>query len=180
MKTCRLTLHPFSIVKEVLYDKDRKRARGVEISDAENGQTYQYTARVVFLNASTFNSTWLLINSATEVWEGGLGSSSGELGHNVMDHHFRIGAGGRVEGYLDNYYIGRRPGGVYILRFRNVGSDRRGYLRGFGYQGGAGRGLGLSEVVAELAVGSELKEALSVPGEWSIGLGAWRNAALPR
>ena len=36
------------------------------------------------------------MNSATDVWEGGLGSSSGELGHNVMDHHFRDGASGYV------------------------------------------------------------------------------------
>src|SRR6185312_2967500 len=103
MKTGNLTLRPFSIVKEVLYDKDRKRARGVEVIDAETGQTYTYTAKVIFLNASSFNSTWLLMNSATDVWEGGLGSSSGELGHNVMDHHFGAGASGRVEGYDDKY-----------------------------------------------------------------------------
>jgi len=101
MKTGNLTLRPFSIVKEVLYDKDRKRARGVEIIDAENGLTYEYTAKVIFLNASAFNSTWLLMNSATDIWEGGLGSSSGELGHNVMDHHHMRGASGRVDGYED-------------------------------------------------------------------------------
>ncbi len=71
MKTGNLTLRPVSIVKEVLYDKDRKRARGVEVIDAETGQTYQYTAKVIFLNASSFNSTWLLMNSATDVWDGG-------------------------------------------------------------------------------------------------------------
>jgi len=172
MRTGRLTLRPFSIVKEVLYDKDRKRARGVEVIDAENGQTYQYTARVIFLNASTFNSTWLLMNSATDVWEGGLGSSSGELGHNAMDHHFRVSARGRVEGHLDSYYYGRRPAGFYVPRFRNVGNDRRDYLRGYGYQGGASRGRGLSQLIAELSVGPELKEALSEPGEWAIMMGA--------
>ncbi len=113
MKTGNLTLRPFSIVKEVLYDKDRKRARGVEIIDAENGQTYEYTANVIFLNASSFNSTWLLMNSATDVWDGGLGSSSGELGHNVMDHHFGAGASGRVEGYDDKYSL--RPPPVRFL-----------------------------------------------------------------
>jgi choline dehydrogenase-like flavoprotein len=123
----------------VLYDKDRKRARGVEIVDAETGQTYEYTAKVIFLNASAFNSTWVLMNSATDVWEGGLGSSSGELGHNVMDHHFEAGAQGVVDGFEDRYYSGRRPCGFYIPRFRNVGDDRRDYLRGFGYQGGASR-----------------------------------------
>ncbi|WCE06025.1 GMC family oxidoreductase [Pseudoxanthomonas sp. JBR18] len=172
MATGNLTLRPFSIVKEVLYDKDRKRAKGVEIIDAETGQTYVFTAKVVFLNASAFNSTWLLMNSATEVWEGGLGSSSGELGHNVMDHHFRVGASGRVDGYEDKYYYGRRPCGFYIPRFRNLNGERRDYLRGFGYQGGASR-TGWSRDIAELNIGADLKQALSVPGEWRIGMTAF-------
>ncbi|TAA26935.1 GMC oxidoreductase [Pseudoxanthomonas winnipegensis] len=172
MATGNLTLRPFSIVKEVLYDKDRKRAKGVEIIDAETGQTYVFTARVVFLNASAFNSTWLLMNSATDVWEGGLGSSSGELGHNVMDHHFRVGASGRVDGYEDKYYYGRRPCGFYIPRFRNLGEERRDYVRGFGYQGGASR-TGWSRDIAELNIGADLKQALTVPGEWRIGMTAF-------
>jgi choline dehydrogenase-like flavoprotein len=96
MKTGNLTLRPFSIVTQVLYDKDKKRARGVEVIDAETNQTYEFTANVIFLNASSFNSTWILMNSATDIWPGGLGSSSGELGHNVMDHHHRVGAIGMV------------------------------------------------------------------------------------
>jgi len=172
MKTGRLTLRPFSIVKEVLYDKDRKRALGVEVIDAQNSQTYHYTAKLVFLNASTLNSTWLLMNSATDAWPGGLGSSSGELGHNVMDHHLGAGANGQVDGYFERYYIGRRPTGFYIPRFRNVGSDKQNYLRGFGYQGSALRGRG-SRNVAEIAIGLELKEALSVPGNWSVIMGGF-------
>src|SRR5690606_31200559 len=35
MKTGNLTLRPFSIVSQVLYDKDKKRARGVEVIDSE-------------------------------------------------------------------------------------------------------------------------------------------------
>ncbi|WP_046079323.1 GMC oxidoreductase [Halomonas sp. HG01] len=178
MATGNLTLRPFSIVTQVLYDRDRVRARGVEVLDAENGQTYEYTADVVFLNASTFNSTWVLMNSATNVWPGGLGSSSGELGHNVMDHHFRVGASGEIEGYEDTYYFGRRPAGFYIPRFRNVGDDRRDYLRGFGYQGSASRERWEREV-AEVSHGAELKQALSQPGGWSIGMTAF-GEMLPR
>lgn len=178
MKTGNLTLRPFSIVKEVLYDKDRKRARGVEIIDAESGQTYQYTANVIFLNASAFNSAWLLMNSATDVWEGGLGSSSGELGHNIMDHHLGAGASGKVDGFEDKYYFGRRPAGFYIARFRNVGNDKRGYLRGFGYQGSASRS-GWSRGIAELNIGADLKDALSQPGGWSIGMTGF-GEVLPR
>ena len=85
MATGRLTLKPFSIVTEVLYDRDRGRATGVRVIDAVTEQSTDYTARVVFVCASTLNSTWLLMQSATDVWPGGLGSSSGELGHNLMD-----------------------------------------------------------------------------------------------
>ncbi|WP_349666387.1 GMC family oxidoreductase [Halomonas elongata] len=169
MNTGNLTLRPFSIVTQVLYDKDKKRARGVEVIDAENNQTYEYTADVIFLNASTFNSTWILMNSATDVWPDGLGSSSGELGHNVMDHHFRCGASGDVEGYEDKYYFGRRPAGFYIPRFRNVGEDSRQYLRGFGYQGSASRQRWDREI-AELNIGADLKQTLSQPGGWTIGM----------
>ena len=167
--TGNLTLRPFSIVSQVLYDKDRQRARGVEVIDAETHETHEYTADVLFLNASTFNTTWILMNSANDVWEGGLGSSSGELGHNVMDHHFRCGASGEVEGYLDKYYFGRRPAGFYIPRFRNVGDEQRSYVRGFGYQGAASR-QGWDREIAELNIGADLKQGLSQPGGWTIGM----------
>ena len=172
MATGNLTLRPFSIVTKILYDKDTKKATGVEILDAETNQTYEYKAKIVFVCASSFNSTWVLMNSATDVWEGGLGSSSGELGHNVMDHHFRCGASGKVEGFSDKYVYGRRPTGVYVPRFRNIYDDKRDYLRGFGYQGGAGRGRGVE--VAEMTLGAELKDSLSVPSDdWNMGITAF-------
>ncbi len=172
MATKRLTLRPFSIVTQILYDKNTKRARGVEVLDAETNQTYEFTSKIVFVCASSFNSTWVLMNSATDVWEGGLGSSSGELGHNVMDHHFKLGAGGTVEGFSDKYDFGRRPTGIYVPRFRNVYEDKRDYLRGFGYQGGAGRGRGVE--IAEFTIGKELKEAMSVPADnWGFNMTAF-------
>jgi choline dehydrogenase-like flavoprotein len=172
MATGNLTLRPFSIVTKILYDKDKKRATGVEILDAETNKTYEYKAKIVFVCASAFNSTWVLMNSATDVWEGGLGSSSGELGHNVMDHHFRCGANGKVEGFSDKYLYGRRPTGIYIPRFRNIYDDKRDYVRGFGYQGAASRGRGIE--VAEFSIGAELKDALSVPADdWGIGITAF-------
>jgi choline dehydrogenase-like flavoprotein len=169
MKTGKLTLRPFSIVKEILYDKDKKRATGVEIIDATNNQTYTYLAKIIFVCASAFNSTWLLMNSATDIWPDGLGSSSDALGRNVMDHHFKIGAGGVIEGYEDKYYYGRRPTGIYIPRFRNIYNDKRDYLRGFGYQGGAGR-EGYGREIAELQIGASFKEALCEPGKWTMSI----------
>lgn len=169
MATGNLTVRPFSIVTRVLYDKDTKLAKGVEVLDAETNQTYEYLAKVIFLNASALNTTWILMNSATDVWPEGLGSSSGELGHNLMDHHFRTGASGIVEGYDDKYYYGRRPNGIYIPRYRNMDGDKRDYIRGFGYQGSAGR-QGWSRDIAEMNIGADLKEVLTEPGNWTMGI----------
>jgi choline dehydrogenase-like flavoprotein len=109
------------------------------------------------------------MNSATDIWPDGLGSSSGELGHNLMDHHLGVGAGGVWEGFEDRYYIGNRPGGIYMPRFRNIDGDKRDYIRGFGYQGAASR-QGWQREVAELGLGVELKNALSEPGAWTMGI----------
>src|SRR6476646_9982219 len=172
MATGNLTVRPWSIVTEVLYDKDKKKATGVRVLDAETNKTYDYFSKIVFLNASTLNTAWILFNSATDVWPGGLGSSSGELGHNVMDHHLGVGAGGTVEGYDDKYYFGRRANGIYIPRFRNLFGDKRDYLRGFGYQGSASR-QNWSHDVPEYAIGAEYKDALTEPGNWTMGIGGF-------
>lgn len=172
MKTGNLTVRPFSIVKEIIYDKNTKKATGVRIIDAQNNQTYDYFSKIVFLNASALNSAWVLMNSATDVWPDGLGSSSGELGHNVMDHHFRVGANGRVEGYDDKYVYGKRPNGIYVVRYRNIGNDKRDYIRGFGYQGSASR-QGWGRDVAEMSIGGDYKDALCEPGEWRMGMTAF-------
>ncbi len=170
MATERLTLKPFSIVTEVLYDRDKKRATGVSVLDAVTEQTTEYRARIVFLCASTLNTTWLLKRSATDVWPEGLGSSSGELGHNLMDHHFRAGAEGQLqEPELEKqYYYGRSPSAFYIPRYRNLFGDRRDYLRGFGYEG-AGSRLGWQRAVEELGVGAAFKDRMAEPGAWRIG-----------
>ncbi len=172
-KTGNLTLRPYSIVKEVIYDKNIKKATGVSVLDAETNEELVFKSKIVFLCASSFNSTWILMNSATDVWENGLGSSSSELGHNVMDHHFRMGASGDVEGYEDSYYYGFRPNGFYIPRYRNLNdSDKRDYIRGFGYQGGASRSNWKNQV-AEMNIGKDLKEILGEPGDWRIGATAF-------
>ena len=171
-KTGNLTLRPFSIVTRVLYDKDKKRATGVEVLDSETNKTVEYKSKIVFLNAGTLDSAKILMNSATDVWPDGLGSSSNELGHNLMDHHLGTGAGGKVEGYEDKYYFGRRANGIYIPRYRNVGADKRDYVRGFGYQGGGTR-EGWNRQVAEFSIGADFKDALTEPGSWTMGMGGF-------
>jgi choline dehydrogenase-like flavoprotein len=170
--TGRLTLKIHAIVTDVVYDRDRQRATGVRVMDAHTKATTVYSAKVVFLCASTLNSTWILLQSAHEVWPAGLGSSSGELGHNLMDHHFRCGASGAVDGFNDRTTFGSRPCGFYIPRFRNLGADTRQYLRGFGYQGAANR-QGWERAVAELGVGAAFKDEMATPGPWRIGATAF-------
>lgn len=168
MKTGNLTVRPYSIVTKIIYDKEQKKAKGVEVLDTETNKTTEYKSKIIFLCASALNSAWILMNSATDIWPDGLGSSSGELGCNIMDHHYNLGASGTVEGYEDKYYYGKRPNGFYIPRFVNMGDDKRDYLRGFGYQGGASR-QGWAREIAELNIGGEFKDALAEPGGWRIG-----------
>ena len=171
--TGNLTLRPFSIVNQILYDKSKKRARGVLVIDSETMQTIEYEAKIIFVCGSTLGSTQLLLNSIEMGGlPDGLGNSSGQLGHNLMDHHFRCGAGGKMEGYEDKTVYGRRANGIYIPRYRNLFGDKRDYLRGFGYQGGANREDWRRDV-AELSIGADFKEALCEPGQWSIGLGGF-------
>jgi choline dehydrogenase-like flavoprotein len=172
MATGKLTLRPWSIVRKLIYDKDSQKATGVEVVDGQTNETIEFSAKIIFLCASTIASTAILMRSATDIWPGGLGSSSGELGHNIMDHHFRLGASGTYEGFDDKYYFGKRPTGLYIPRFRNVNGDKRDYIRGFGYQGGASRS-GWSRDVAELGLGGPMKDALTEPGPWSMGITAF-------
>jgi len=169
--TGNLTLRPFSIVHEVIYDEKSGKATGVKLIDAETKETHVYKAKVIFLCASTIASASILLQSKSERFPNGLGNDSGELGHNIMDHHFHVGARAVAEGYDDKYYKGRRPGGIYIPRFRNLGGDSnsKDFIRGYGYQGGASRGS-TSELVAELKYGPQLKEAILKPGEWEVNL----------
>ncbi|MBX2962932.1 MAG: GMC family oxidoreductase [Cyclobacteriaceae bacterium] len=170
--TGNMTLRANSIVYEVIYDEQKGKATGVKILDAETGEQVEYYAKVIFLCASTMGSTFILMNSKSNRFPNGLGNDSDQLGRNIMDHHLGVGANAEVDGFEDQYYYGRRANGIYIPRFRNLGKDKRDYLRGFGYQGGAGRS-GWSRLVAELSIGEQLKEAVTTPGKWGIGMGGF-------
>ncbi len=172
MATGNLTLRPFSIVNSIIYDRQKNKATGVRVIDAETNQTMEYFARIIFVNGSTLGSTFVLLNSTSDTFPDGLGNSSGQLGHNLMDHHFKCGASGTAEGYEDKYYYGRRANGIYVPRFRNIGNDKRDYVRGFGYQGGASRS-GWQRDVAEMSFGADFKESAALPGPWKMGLGGF-------
>ena len=142
--------------------------------DSNTKEVFDYKAKVIFLCASTVGSTSILMQSISERFPNGMGNDSGELGHNLMDHHFQVGADAIIEGIEEKYYIGRKPAGFYIPRFRNVGGDsnQKNYTRGYGYQGDASRG-GVSKNALELGYGSDFKRSITKPGEWSIGMQAF-------
>jgi choline dehydrogenase-like flavoprotein len=170
--TGNLTLRPYSLVSHIIHDKESKKAKGVMVIDSETNENMEFYAKIVFVNGSTLGTTQILLNSTSDEHPNGLGNASGELGHNLMDHHFRCGASGTAEGFDDKYTYGRRANGIYVPRYQNMGNDKRNYLRGFGYQGGASR-TGWHKDVAELAFGGEFKDQMTVPGAWQMGLGGF-------
>jgi choline dehydrogenase-like flavoprotein len=171
-KTGNMTLRPNSIVHGLIYDEQKGKATGVRVQDAETGEQLEFSAKVIFLCASTFGSTFIMLNSVSNRFPNGFGNDSGELGCNIMDHHLSVGGHAAVEGFEDKYYSGRRANGFYIPRYRNLGREKRDYLRGFGYQGGAGR-QGWQRSAEEVGLGINLKESLTKPGMWSIGMGGF-------
>ncbi|MDQ6870719.1 MAG: GMC family oxidoreductase [Gemmatimonadota bacterium] len=138
-KTGRLTLRPFSVVHSVIYDSANRRATGVRVIDANTKEMFDVNAKVIFLNASAMESTRILLNSATPEYPKGLGSSSGELGHNLMDHIMDGGATGTLPFATDRREIGNRPDAIYVPRFRNIKTKQPNFLRGYGFEGRAYR-----------------------------------------
>jgi choline dehydrogenase-like flavoprotein len=171
-KTGNMTLRPNSIVYELIYDEKKGKATGVKVLDAETNEQHEFFGKVIFLCASTFGSTFIMMNSISNRFPNGFGNDSDQLGRNIMDHHLSVGASAQVDGFQDQYYSGRRANGFYIPRYRNTGKDKRDYLRSFGYQGGASR-QGWSSMVKELSIGADLKEAIAKPGAWTIGMGGF-------
>jgi len=165
--TGNLTLMANSIVHSLIYDDKTQRAVGVNVIDAETKETREYFANIIFLNASTIGSTAIMLNSKSERFPDGFGNDSGELGHNIMDHHYGMGGSGTFTGMKGKYYKGRKPnGGFYIPRFRNLGdaaTRQQDYVRGFGYQGGAARGINLNA-----PLGPGFKKAITSPGDWTV------------
>jgi choline dehydrogenase-like flavoprotein len=171
--TGNLTLRPHSVVAEVLYDAKRGKATGVRVIDAQTMKEMEFNARIVFLCASAIESTRLLLLSKSASHPEGLGNSSGMLGRYVMDHHYGSGAGGRMPGYEDFKTFGSRPNGIYIARFRNVKTEDKDYLRGFGMQGGSGRS-GWGRGGSAQGYGATFKQSLiDEYGPWRLSASGW-------
>nr|WP_299171420.1 GMC family oxidoreductase [uncultured Allomuricauda sp.] len=173
-RTGNMTLRPDAIVHEVIYDPDTKKATGVKVIDRVTKEEHVFKAKVIFLCASAIASTSILMQSKSDRFPDGLGNDSDQLGRNIMDHHLRVGASGKFDGFEDKYYKGRKPNGIYVPRFRNLGgsSNTDKFLRGYGYQGGAQRG-NWEDVIAEVSHGKDLKDAILKPGGWTFGMGGF-------
>jgi choline dehydrogenase-like flavoprotein len=176
--TGHMTLRPFSIAHSLITDKSTGRALGVRVIDAETHAMTHYFARVVFLNASTLNTTAIMLNSASDRHPNGFANSSGALGHYLMDHHALVGATASYDGYADKYYAGRRSTSVYIPRFRNVTTPHPDFARGFAYEVYTGR-QGWQERLGEHGIGAAFKDSLTRPGPWSVYMEAY-GECLPR
>jgi choline dehydrogenase-like flavoprotein len=166
-KTGNLTLQPDAVVHSLIYDEGKDKVTGVRVVDTETSKTTEYFARVVFLCASTLNTTAILLNSRSLRFPDGLGNDSGELGHNLMDHHNGGGATASYSKLLDRYYRGRRSTSMYIPRFRNVTRREEKFTRGYGYEVYTRRG-NWTRGVDSTAFGADFKNEITRPGEWSL------------
>jgi len=177
--TGRLTFRPHSVVAEIVFDPEKGKAKGVRVIDALSHESLEINGRIIFLCASTLESARILLNSKSAQFSEGLGSSSGQLGRNVMDHIFLAGASGIIPGSEDRTTRGDRPNGIYVPRFRNVKDKHPSFVRGYGMQGSAGRsGWGRGNGME--GFGAEFKDKLiREEGPWSMWLGGW-GECLPR
>ncbi|MDG2397075.1 MAG: GMC family oxidoreductase [Flavobacteriaceae bacterium] len=163
--TGNLTIRPYSIVQSLIYDEAKEKVTGVRIIDSETKEVIEYFSKIVFVNASTLSTTQILMNSKSNRFENGLGNDSGELGHNLMDHTYRVGAMGKVDGFDDKYYKGRRPNGIYIPRYVNIDEKSKSdkFVRGFGFQGSGFRGGNPANIES---FGADYKDSILKPGPW--------------
>jgi choline dehydrogenase-like flavoprotein len=171
-KTGRMTLRPYSIVHSLVFDSKTRRVTGVRVIDARTRATLEFQARLVFLCASSLESARLLMNSATTEFPTGLANSSGELGHNVMDHIKFGGASGIIPGLEDRTARGRRPNGIYMPRFRNVKQKTTGFLRGYGFQG-EGEQQGWERGISQAGFGAAFKHQMARPGPWEFSFAGY-------
>ena len=168
-KTGNLTVRTQSIANRILFDEKTQQATGVEVIDAENGRTYEYKAKIIFVNASTLASTHLLLNSQSNRFPTGMGNEHDIVGRFLMDHHRSGGVSGRFEGFEDKYHFGRKPVGFFIPRFVNYKGKEKDYIRGYNCQGNGNRDRNNNTD----GIGEKLKQSLSEAGEWSIRMNAY-------
>jgi len=174
MDTGNLTLRTNAIAHEVLVDPNTGKARGVSFVDAQNRKTYEAKAKAVILAASTLESARLLLLSKSRQHPNGIGNSSGHVGHNFCEHVMGPGATGLVKDLVGKPHTldDGKPGGFYIPRFRNLEDKQNGFVRGYGFEGGAGHSIFPSGTEAP-GFGAAFKQRVRDHSGAFIGLGGF-------
>ncbi len=168
LKTGKLTLRPYSVVQEVIYDDKKGKATGVRVMDAQTKQVIEYYAKVIFVNAAAINTNLVLLNSKSQRFPNGLGNDSGVLGKYVAFHNYSARISAEYDGDMEWTTDGRNPaGGGYMPRFRNVKKQETGFLRGYAAGFSAHRGMDTDSS----GVGKGLKDNLANPtlSNWKVG-----------
>jgi choline dehydrogenase-like flavoprotein len=178
-KTGNLSIAPNSVVHSLIYDEKTQRVKGVRVVDNDNLSTREYFAKVVFLCASTLGSAQIMLNTKTKSFPNGIANSSGVLGHYLMDHNYNAGATATIDGFEDEYFSGRRPGGILIPNFQYKPSlYKKDYIRGYGFSGGSYR-ESWENNAQQKGIGADYKASLTKVGKWKMKLGA-QGEMLPR
>jgi choline dehydrogenase-like flavoprotein len=164
-KTGRMTLRPFSVVHSLSFDAKTRRVTSVRVIDGKTRAALEFRGKLIFLCASALESVRILFNSSTTEFPNGLGNSSGELGHNLMDHIMGAGAEATIPGNEDRIVLGRRPNGVYMPRFRNVKNKQPEFVRGYAFQGGGERDA-WERGITQTGFGADFKRSISLQGPW--------------
>jgi len=179
VKTGNLHIAPNSVVHSLIYDQGKNRVRGVKVIDAQSLSTREYFGNVVFLCASTIASTQVLLNSKTRARPNGIANSSGVTGHYLMDHCYNARAQGKLPGWEDEYYSGRRPTGIYVPNFQYTPEKyKKNYVRGYALGGEANRSDFKGRATND-GIGADFKNSLTKPGAWHFGFYA-QGEMLPK
>jgi choline dehydrogenase-like flavoprotein len=166
-KTGNLTIKTGAVVNRIIYDEKKQKATGVEVIDRETLKTYVYTADLIFLNASTIATSFILLNSTSSRFQQGMGNDYDLVGRHLMDHHKNPQMSAEIEGFEDQYYYGKRPTGIFIPRFKNIHTQEKDFIRGYNYQGSGYRDKG----IPSNEIGAALKDNSTEPGSWRIAFG---------
>jgi glucoside 3-dehydrogenase (cytochrome c) catalytic subunit len=135
-RTGRLTLVSDAVVSHVEMDQQGK-ARSVYYVDRSTHTHREARAKVVVLAASALESTRILLNSRSRSFPDGLGNSTGQLGHYLMDHFTLEGAGGSMPQFRSsNRQPHGTPCGFLIPKYANTGKNQnKNFLRGYRFDG---------------------------------------------
>jgi len=163
-RTGNMTVRPHSVVHSIIYDEKKNRATGVRIIDAVSHETTDYFARIIFMNASALNTNLVLLNSTSSRFPDGLGNDHGILGKYICHHNYLGTMNGRIEGYHDVYYYGRKPAEAMMNNFRNFKKHDMDFVGGYMAFMGCYRTRGASTDGPE--IGADYKKALSEAGDW--------------